>query len=74
MKPKFIPIILLIVVLLFATSCSEPEIQIGAEVIVEDEKPEEGGTIINIKNSPNPQNQFDQISTSIMQSQISDVS
>lgn len=45
MKPKFIPIILLIVVLLFATSCSEPEIQIGAEVIVEDEKPEEGGTI-----------------------------
>jgi len=45
MSQKFIPIILLIIVLLFATSCSEPEIQIGAEVVVEDEKPIEGGTI-----------------------------
>lgn len=45
MKQRFFLIFLLTIVLLLATSCSEPEIQIGAEVIVEDEKPGEGGTI-----------------------------
>ena len=46
MKLRIVPLIL-IIALLFSTSCSQPEIQIGTEITIEDEKPTEGG-VLNI--------------------------
>lgn len=47
MKRNFIPIVLLIILSSLLISCSEPEIQRGTEVHIDDEKPGKGG-LINI--------------------------
>lgn len=47
MKPKIIPLILIIIIALFAVSCSEPEMQMNTDIVIEDEKPTQGG-VINI--------------------------
>lgn len=46
MKLRIVPLILIITILL-STSCSQPEIQIGTEIAIEDDSPTEGG-VLNI--------------------------
>ncbi|SHJ00102.1 peptide ABC transporter substrate-binding protein [Lutispora thermophila] len=47
MKHKIIPLALLIIIAILAVSCSEPEMQIDTDIVIEDEKPTQGG-VINI--------------------------